>query len=285
VLGYLGTQSTRIAHKLLCPAQPDQRCPASHYYLSDWRKSCNICKMGLLNATYVLVALLVSLVNTQSTILAEQVLSSFIYTVYGDRTPLILPQEPTLTPLGAQQLYNAGQTFRNRYIGTNGSDTLGTAILGISPYILDNEAISILTTSDQHLVASASAFMQGLYPPLELSTGITFTTDISILANGSTVTAPLSNYRTLVSLNALPSSGVLYLDIRLPSARKADAARLHEARQSSVQPANREAQNMHSCTRQVLWISTRSGSMACIIALPTQPPPTNTGTVRTTSRC
>lgn len=168
-------------------------------------KSCNIYMMGLFHATFLLATLLVSLVSTQSTILAEQVLSSFIYTVYGDRTPLILPQEPTLTPLGAQQLYNAGQTFRNRYIGTeNGSNTLGTAILGISPYILDNEAISILTTSDQHLVASASAFMQGLYPP-QVYTGNTFATDISVLANGSTVAAPLSNYRMLASYNALPS--------------------------------------------------------------------------------
>lgn len=151
--------------------------------------------MGLFNATVLIVGLLASLVSSQSTVLNEQVLSSFIYTVYGDRTPLIFPQEPTLTPLGAQQLYNVGQTFRSRYIGTNGSDVGGTAILGISPYILDNEAISILSTSDQHLVASATAFMQGLYPPLELSTGNTFATDVSVLANGSIVTAPLSNYR------------------------------------------------------------------------------------------
>lgn len=164
--------------------------------------------MGLFTAIFVLAGLLCGRATTQATTLNEQVLSSFIYTVYGDRTPLILPQQPTLTPLGAQQLYNVGQTFRNRYIGSNGSDTAGTAILGISPYILDNTAISILTTSDQHLVASASAFMQGLYPPLDLSTGNTFATDISILANGSTVTAPLSNYRMLTSSGVLPSQRV-----------------------------------------------------------------------------
>lgn len=185
--------------------------------------------MGLFNAIFLLAGLLCSHATTQSTILNEQVLSSFIYTVYGDRTPLILPQEPTLTPLGARQLYNVGQTFRNRYIGSNGSDTSGTAILGISPYILDNKAISILTTSDQHLVASASAFMQGLYPPLELSTGNTFATDISGLANGSTVTAPLSNYRMLTSLACFFHRECDIQELLLPPGRKADAALLYAA--------------------------------------------------------
>lgn len=167
--------------------------------------------MELFNVVFVVAGLLVSLAASDATVLNEQVLSSFIYTVYGDRTPLIFPQEPTLTPLGAQQLYSAGQTFRNRYIGSNGSDTTGTAILGISPYILDNQAISILTTSDQFLVASASAFMQGLYPPLELATANTFATDLSILANGTTVAAPLSNYRMLICAGPLLSPKLLPL--------------------------------------------------------------------------
>jgi hypothetical protein len=167
--------------------------------------------MAALNAMFLVAGLLANLAISQSTILNEQVLSSFIYTVYGDRTPLILSEEPTLTPLGAQQLYSVGQTFRNRYVGSNGSDTAGTAILGISPYILNNEAISILTTSDQYLVASATAFMQGLYPPLELSSSGTFATDLSALANGSIITAPLSNYRTLPHLATLCSTNVLHL--------------------------------------------------------------------------
>ena len=165
--------------------------------------------MALLNAMFLVAGLLASLASSQSTILNEQVLSSFIYTVYGDRTPLILPEDPTLTPLGAQQLYGVGQKFRNRYVGSNGSVPSGTAILGISPYVLNNEAISILTTSDQYLVASASAFMQGLYPPLDLSSSSTYATDLSVLANGSIITAPLSNYRTFaLACHALFTEGV-----------------------------------------------------------------------------
>lgn len=206
--------------------------------------------MAALNAMFLVAGLLANLASSQSTILNEQVLSSFIYTVYGDRTPLILSEEPTLTPLGAQQLYSVGQTFRNRYVGSNGSDTSGTAILGISPYILNNEAISILTTSDQYLVASASAFMQGLYPPLELSSSSTFATDLSVLANGSTITAPLSNYRTLPSLAMLYSQKLMH-SLSTTSANLAIPC--HPLPRSLWVNANSFSQSTHSYTQQAHW--------------------------------
>ena len=151
--------------------------------------------MELLRIVVVVAGLLVRHVMSE-TVLNEQVLGAFVFSMYGDRTPLIQPIDPTLTPLGATQMYSAGTAFRNRYISnSNGSNTLGTAILGISPDVLDNQDISIITTDDQFTIASATAFMQGLYPPLDLSTSGSFTTDLSILANGSNVQAPLSNYQ------------------------------------------------------------------------------------------
>lgn len=144
---------------------------------------------------FVVAGLLVRHVTCQ-TVLNELILGTFIFSMYGDRTPSILPIEQTLTPLGATQMYNVGAAFRDRYISnSNGSNTLGTAILGISPDILDNEEISILTTADQFTIASATAFMQGLYPPLDLLSSDDSATDLSMLANGSDAQAPLSNYQ------------------------------------------------------------------------------------------
>jgi hypothetical protein len=119
--------------------------------------------MELLNVFLVIASLLARSVTSQETIIEEQLLSSVIFTTYGDRTPFILPIEPILTPLGASQLYNVGSAFRNRYISSeNGTNVDSTGIMGISPYVLDNSQIAILSTQDQYVVASASAFMQGL---------------------------------------------------------------------------------------------------------------------------
>jgi hypothetical protein len=92
-----------------------------------------------------------------------QMLSTFIYTHYGDRTPFVLPTDPTLTPLGAQQLYNAGSTFRDRYITpVSGGDEEDTTIRNISPYQLFQDEITVLATNEHYISASAQAFIQGL---------------------------------------------------------------------------------------------------------------------------
>ena len=51
------------------------------------------------------------------------------------------------------------------------------------------------STPDQFIVASAQAFMQGLYPPLQLSSNDTFATSQSVLANGSNILSPLNGYQ------------------------------------------------------------------------------------------
>ena len=133
------------------------------------------------------------------TVLKEQIWSSVIFSLYGDRTPYILPETYTLTPLGAQQLYSAGSGFRERYVSptqTSFSEySVSTAIIGISEFQLDGNQVTMESTADQFIVASAQAFMQGLYPPLQLSSNDTFATNQSSLANGSNIQAPLNGYQ------------------------------------------------------------------------------------------
>jgi hypothetical protein len=133
------------------------------------------------------------------TVLQEQIWGSVIFSLYGDRTPFILPQTNTLTPLGAQQLYNAGSGFRDRYIvppQTPFSEySVSTVINGISEFQLDNNEVTMESTTDQFVVASAQAFIQGLYPPLQLSSNDTFATSQSVLANGSNILPPLNGYQ------------------------------------------------------------------------------------------
>jgi hypothetical protein len=128
--------------------------------------------------------------------LKEQVWSVFAYTLHGDSIPNALPRPRALTPYGANELYAAGSAFRSRYVAihSEGSD-VGTRIPSMSPYALEAEEISVLSSTDQPAVASAQAFMQGLYPPLgEVYEGKYFDPSF-VLANGSLSSAPLNGYQ------------------------------------------------------------------------------------------
>lgn len=116
------------------------------------------------------------------------VYSSVVYTYNGDRTPLILPLQNTLTPFGARQLESAGSFLRQRYLAIpQGANEVDTTIDGILKDNLDNSQVFILSMPDQYIVASAQAFMQGLYPPaLDAS---------SAFSNGTVILAPLGGYQ------------------------------------------------------------------------------------------
>lgn len=132
-----------------------------------------------------------------SSALQQQVLSSFVFTRYGDRTPLYSTDMSILTPYGAQQMYDVGSKFRDRYLTTTFSSTESTAIRDISHDQLNANEVSILTTDDQYTVASAQAFMQGLYPPLADGSSQNYSqiVGVSDLANGTNVVAPLNGYQ------------------------------------------------------------------------------------------
>lgn len=127
--------------------------------------------------------------------LSERVWAVFAYTLPGDNTPTALPRPKTLSPYGASQLYAAGSSFRDRYVAIHPDESAGTRIQNLSPYVLDSEELAILSTTEQSVVGSAQAFMQGLYPPLAESGSLTYVDSSSILANGSLAMAPFQGYQ------------------------------------------------------------------------------------------
>ncbi|KAE8378791.1 histidine phosphatase superfamily [Aspergillus bertholletiae] len=128
--------------------------------------------------------------------LKEQVWAIVAYNTYGDSIPSALPLPKALTSYGASELYAAGSIFRDRYVAIHESDnTSNTRIQNISPYLISSEEVDVFSTTDPSAVASAQAFMQGLYPPLEESFNATFSDQSFQLANGSLATAPLGGYQ------------------------------------------------------------------------------------------
>ena len=147
---------------------------------------------------WLLVAAMALLVSAQDPSRNETVWASVIYTYHGDRTPLIWPIRTTLvslTSLGARQLYSAGSFFRQRYLRReteDGTET-GPAINNISTDAIDNMQIFVKSTIEQYTGASAIAFMQGLYPPTNVSLdgASTLPTDES----GANAPFPLEGYQ------------------------------------------------------------------------------------------
>lgn len=144
---------------------------------------------------WLVVAGMALLVSAQDSPRNETIWASVIYTYHGDRTPLLWTAPSVLTPLGARQLYSAGSFFRQRYLrATPDGAESGPVINNISTDALDNVQISVISTIEQYTGASAIAFMQGLYPPTNVSLD-----GISTLAtpstNGSGATTPLDGYQ------------------------------------------------------------------------------------------
>jgi Histidine phosphatase superfamily (branch 2) len=182
--------------------------------------------MEIFGVTLTLTCLQILLV-TAETNNNQQILGTVIYTLSGDHTPYVWPENPVLTPLGAQQLFGAGTNFRNRYVlpTTDPSFISDTGILNISPYQLSINDLDIWTTNDQYILASAQAFMQGLYPPLVDSSNYTYITGQSELSNGTNVVAPLGGYQyplintvSSLDLNSIWISGSNNCPMQLASA-------------------------------------------------------------------
>ena len=89
----------------------------------------------------------------------------------GESTPWVRSGTQVLTALGAQQMAELGRNFRGRYI----DEATGSTRLGVRPLVemsqarLNPDQLYIQTLDRPHLIASAQAFMQGLYPPSNLN--------------------------------------------------------------------------------------------------------------------
>ena len=98
-----------------------------------------------------------------------------------------------LSSLGAQQLYTAGKTFRERYMqAAPGEGRPETVIYQLSTGEVDPFAVSIISDTTAESAASSEAFMRGLYPPQSSDSS---RVPSSFLANGTYVHNPLDGYQ------------------------------------------------------------------------------------------
>lgn len=122
-----------------------------------------------------------------------------IFVRTGERTPLLQPGTPKLSPLGAQQMRRLGQQFRGRYIGgDNDNDGLGQEpINNLAPHILDPNQLLIQALDTPYTLASAQAFMQAFYPPYSIKNGGngSVSDNIGMLANDTTIDYPFDGYQ------------------------------------------------------------------------------------------
>ena len=153
---------------------------------------CFNIKCGLVG----LLGLRLNMAAAQEANLQKQVLSTVMYALNGDHTPNIWPLLPILTPLGANQLYDVGSRLRRMYVIPPGVVSVtSTQVLNLNPHQLTADDLEIWTTDEQYTIASAQAFMQGLYPPLTLDLGYVYIEQQSSLANGTNIIAPLNAYQ------------------------------------------------------------------------------------------
>ncbi|KIH95156.1 histidine acid phosphatase [Sporothrix brasiliensis 5110] len=147
----------------------------------------------------LLLALLAATAATPAMALDITVWSAVAFIMYGERTPLVGPTSPELTPLGAQQMFSQGTAFRNRYVlqGTaNASSAADFPVYGLESNALDTNQVTVLSTGDSYVAAGALAFMQGLYPPQTHEYAYdNGGRSAAVLANGALVNFPLDGYQ------------------------------------------------------------------------------------------
>jgi hypothetical protein len=132
------------------------------------------------------LATLATLATAFNAVDAHYLHSALVFTRHGDRTAKFYPGYE-MTNLGAQQMYQSGQYYRERYL------TGDHPISGISR---DQVVSSQIWASapDQHvLYQTATNFLQGLYPPLDGDSSST-----EELNNGSTISDPLNGYQFIL---------------------------------------------------------------------------------------
>lgn len=121
---------------------------------------------------------------------AETIHGVVAFTRHGDRTTRIFPGY-SLTSLGAQQAYNSGEFYRERYVAADAE----SRIAGIEPEKVDPLEIWASAPNQGLLFQTAVNFLQGLYPPLlDLETNLA----VESLANGSDSVAPLDGYQFIL---------------------------------------------------------------------------------------
>lgn len=134
-----------------------------------------------------------------SAVAAEQVVGAFIFGRHGDR---LTKPTTTLTNIGANQLLSSGKFYHDRYFSSNSSYN----IAGLNISYHSSQFMAQAPNSDV-IQMSQTAFLQGLYPPLD---SISNSEDAKkaqaeaiqlavTLANGSDIESPLDGYQYVVA--------------------------------------------------------------------------------------
>ena len=118
---------------------------------------------------------------------AETVHGVVVFTRHGDRTTKHYGAQE-LTRLGASQCFQVGSDYRSRYIASGSTHR----IAGISEFDYVSSQVYASAPSAPILMNTATAFLQGLYPPL---VGLDAEVASQTLNNGSKVTSPLNGYQ------------------------------------------------------------------------------------------
>ncbi|KAG7111094.1 hypothetical protein HYQ44_009289 [Verticillium longisporum] len=118
---------------------------------------------------------------------AETVHGAVVFSRHGDRTTKWYGAQ-RLTSLGASQNFKVGSEYRARYLDSSSS----SQILGVSEDQYIGSQIFASAPDQSILLSTATAFLQGLYPPLiDLAPAIATQT----LNNGTNSTSPLDGYQ------------------------------------------------------------------------------------------
>jgi len=168
-------------------------------------------------ALVVGIAALLASCSAQSS--DERVWSSVVFVYHGETTPARgVYTTQSLTPTGAQQMFAQGSIFRARYLlDGNATDeaTTHATLQGAEPLAIDSSQTSAISTDDAWVSTSALAFMQGLYPPVQLAVaGSAGGLNAAALANGTLVDYPLNGYQypDVETLSTLDPNFIWYVE-------------------------------------------------------------------------
>ncbi|CCH45527.1 putative secreted protein [Wickerhamomyces ciferrii] len=130
-----------------------------------------------------------------------KVVGSLIFGRHNDR-----PAKPAnyLTPIGAEHQFQIGQFYRERYFGLDSSnskiddDSNVIQSLNKDGFFINGQ-IFAEASSGNVILFSHYAFLQGLYPPQDVSGTSTANQTLAALSNGTIVENPLSGYQYVKS--------------------------------------------------------------------------------------
>lgn len=121
----------------------------------------------------------------------EKVIGTFIFGRHGDRTA---KPNGELTPVGIQQVFEAGNFYHSRYF----NDSSDANIEGLNE-TYQSKQVTAASPGGNVLQKSQQGFLQGFYPPLDKLDVSDDTVTGSSLSNGSTMGTPLDNYQYVVT--------------------------------------------------------------------------------------